>query len=232
VPWLFVGLGLLVLVAIAVTVLLTRGDDEGAAPASPTPSISLVDVPDVEGMPRAEAVGILRDVGLAIEVVTGEDGTAPPGTVLRQEPAAGTELEPGEVVRLTVATAPTPVRTPILPPPTVTSDSVRLDWTLGEGGSGVDHFEIFRDGERIGRTDRSVFVDTDVVAGTTYTYGVVAVGVNGTTSRSARHAVLVPTQVTPPTEPGTPTNEPPPDEPAPPEEPSWCDWFPDDPDCQ
>jgi serine/threonine-protein kinase len=74
-----------------VTLVVSRGKEKLA-------------VPDVTGKPRAEAEQALRDAGLAADVTERED-EAEPGTVLEQDPAAGTRVAAGQTVRLVVAKA-------------------------------------------------------------------------------------------------------------------------------
>jgi hypothetical protein len=64
-------------------------------------------VPDVAGMPRVEAAVALADAGYTVGVVTEEESaTITAGSVISQDPAAGTEAEPGTAVDLVVAAAP------------------------------------------------------------------------------------------------------------------------------
>jgi hypothetical protein len=64
-------------------------------------------VPDVAGMPRVEAAAALADAGYTVGVVTEEESaTITAGSVISQDPAAGTEAEPGTAVDLVVAAAP------------------------------------------------------------------------------------------------------------------------------
>mgnify|MGYP000400862595 CR=1 FL=1 len=65
---------------------------------------SSVSVPDVTGRPLAEARAQLEQVGLTTgRAMTGGMGSGAPGTVVRQDPAAGTSVRAGSAVRLTVA---------------------------------------------------------------------------------------------------------------------------------
>jgi hypothetical protein len=69
----------------------------------------LVTVPDVVGLPEPDALSALADArleGSVADRVTSEDFAA--GLVLAQDPAAGTELEPGSPVEVKVSTGPTP----------------------------------------------------------------------------------------------------------------------------
>jgi beta-lactam-binding protein with PASTA domain/predicted Ser/Thr protein kinase len=82
-----------------VTLVVSRGREKVA-------------VPDVEGKARAEAERLLRDAGLEVAVTEREDADAEPGTVLEQDPAAGTRIGKGRTVDLVVAKAPPDVPVP------------------------------------------------------------------------------------------------------------------------
>ena len=61
-------------------------------------------VPDITGRPRAEAEALLSAAGLAVGAVTEEyNKKIPKGTLLRQEPAAGTQVEVGSAVAFVVS---------------------------------------------------------------------------------------------------------------------------------
>ncbi len=75
---------------------------------TPTPPVT---VPDLVGQTDANAAAILQRVGLAPSV-TRENSTAPAGQVIRQEPAAGSQVSPGSTVRYVVSTGPVPVTVP------------------------------------------------------------------------------------------------------------------------
>jgi len=66
-------------------------------------------VPDVTGMPLADAERALRAQGYQIgNIAYTTDGTGQPGQVVRTEPEANSSLRPGESVNLTVFQAATP----------------------------------------------------------------------------------------------------------------------------
>ncbi len=87
-------------------------------------SSGTIEVPNVEGLPEAEATAILNQAGFQVLVTDEESATDDPGTVLFQAPAAGTEVSVGSRVAITVAVAPAPQPTPepttapTQPPPT------------------------------------------------------------------------------------------------------------------
>ncbi len=65
-----------------------------------------VPVPDVRGELQTAAAQALVNAGLKIGAVTEQDSSQPPGTVLSQDPAAGSLVPPDSVVNLTVARQP------------------------------------------------------------------------------------------------------------------------------
>jgi eukaryotic-like serine/threonine-protein kinase len=82
-----------------VTLIVSRGRQKAA-------------VPGVVGRPRDEAEATLQDAGFQTSVTEEESADQEPGTVLRQDPAAGTQLATGETVALVVAEAPADVPVP------------------------------------------------------------------------------------------------------------------------
>jgi beta-lactam-binding protein with PASTA domain len=62
-----------------------------------------VDVPDVVGRTAAEAGSILRRAGLATPRVVSVPSSEPAGTVIAQNPAAGSEVRKGEAIRINVS---------------------------------------------------------------------------------------------------------------------------------
>src|SRR5918998_1298679 len=82
-----------------VTLIVSRGREQVA-------------VPDVVGQAQADAEAALQNAGLAASVSQREDGTVAAGTVLAQDPAAGTSVALGRTVALVVATAPAAVPVP------------------------------------------------------------------------------------------------------------------------
>lgn len=79
-------------------------------------------VPSVVGQPEEVARAALSSAGLEVNVVYQESETVPQGTVLEQDPAAGSTADKGTVVTLIVALEPepTPTPTPTPEPPTPT----------------------------------------------------------------------------------------------------------------
>jgi serine/threonine-protein kinase len=71
-----------------------------------------VSVPDVTGSSEDDARAQLEDAGFRVEVAREQSEDSEPGTVLRQDPEAGTEAERGSAVTIVVAEAPPPVDVP------------------------------------------------------------------------------------------------------------------------
>lgn len=67
---------------------------------STTPEI---EVPDVNGMPVAEAQKVLEEKGFRVELEESMDKNVTPGTVLKMDPAAGTKRKEGARITLTIA---------------------------------------------------------------------------------------------------------------------------------
>jgi eukaryotic-like serine/threonine-protein kinase len=82
-----------------VTLVVSRGKEKVA-------------VPDVVGRSRDDAERTLQDAGLQTSVREEESEDQDPGTVLSQDPAAGSQLAKGKTVTLVVAKAPAEVPVP------------------------------------------------------------------------------------------------------------------------
>jgi beta-lactam-binding protein with PASTA domain/predicted Ser/Thr protein kinase len=63
-------------------------------------------VPDVVGLPEADAVAAIEGEGLTADVVTEPSDEADEGIVIAQDPGAGTELEEGSAVQILVSEGP------------------------------------------------------------------------------------------------------------------------------
>ena len=83
----------------SVTLVVSRGKEKVATP-------------DVVGRSRAEAERLIRRAELEPAVTEREDEAAEPGTVLEQDPVAGTQLAKGRTVELVVAKAPAEIEVP------------------------------------------------------------------------------------------------------------------------
>ena len=94
-----------------------------------------VEVPDVTGMSRDEACSTLEgdDYQLTCSVEEGETGDHTADEVFEQNAAAGTDVEQGATVTITVATEP-PTQMPTFPSPGFTVDPPRDPGEDGDGG--------------------------------------------------------------------------------------------------
>jgi serine/threonine-protein kinase len=106
--WLAV-LGVLVVGVIVLLLVLQDGDDEEAT--STTPTVSVVTVPDVVGLSEAVAVQRLSEAGLRAQVGRETSEDVPLGSVIEQDPAAGSDVTRLRVVELTVSSGPPEVET-------------------------------------------------------------------------------------------------------------------------
>jgi hypothetical protein len=227
-----VALVAFVVATVATMVVLTRtGPDSIDVVAVPqaqaqpqAPATTLVSVPSLIDLTRSQAVQRLRALGLGHEIVTRSTDKARRGVVLRQHPAPGGSLRDGARVTLVVAAPPKRVGTPSGLSIDRTPASVTIAWNTPRDGSGVDHYVIVRDGEKIGvrAAGHRTFTDDGLVPGYSYRYGVIAIGFNGTHARSRLHLVtlpLPPPSPSPSPEPVTGQAPPPPPPPSPSPEP-------------
>ena len=81
---------------------------------TPTATVALVPVPDVQGLKWEGARAILEAAGLRFTLEEQKGAVAPEGTVIRQEPPAGQRVPAGSEVRLFIAGKPGTVRVPVL----------------------------------------------------------------------------------------------------------------------
>ena len=154
------------------------------------------------GLTREAAVRSLRDDGFVPLVHTQESRKADPGTVIAQRPAAGTALQPGATVTLVVAIAPEDVGRPQHLRLTKSTSSVTLTWQAPTRGSKVDHYEIWRDGVKIGERragGRPTRSEGSPPAAPT-TSGSSPIGENGTRTMSRSRSVTLPVPPPPPVE--------------------------------
>jgi serine/threonine-protein kinase len=122
------------------------GDDPGGqAPRGSAVSLAVSSgtefaMPDVAGQPYADAVAALEGAGLEVEVEDDDsDDDADPGTVIRTDPEAGDQVEPGD--RVTVVVAVDEVEVPRLRGDTLeeaTEELEALGLTVGQVSGPVD----------------------------------------------------------------------------------------------
>lgn len=127
-PPMAIGLGAAVVLLVAAIVLVPRLGGSTGITAKPTPTATAaaqvdIDAPNLVGATREAATSTLTGVGLTPLVFESEN-SAPPGTVFRQSPGAGSPVKRGDVITLFVSQTanatptatstptPTPSRTP------------------------------------------------------------------------------------------------------------------------
>ncbi len=92
------------------TVTLTVTSSDGKTNMATVPNcvtVTLTAVPNVVGLPRADAEAAITGAGLVVGTVTEEHhATVPAGSVISQDPAAGTGVLLGSAVSLVVSSGP------------------------------------------------------------------------------------------------------------------------------
>jgi beta-lactam-binding protein with PASTA domain len=130
-----------------VTVFVSRG---------PPP----VPVPDVTGLPQAEAELVLADEEFALEVVTEYDETVAEGLVLRTDPPANAELSVGSPIRVFVSAGPAPVPVPDVVGATY-DEAVATLADSSFGATRVDEFSDTVESGDVIRTEPAVGTEID-----------------------------------------------------------------------
>jgi serine/threonine-protein kinase len=97
-----------------------------------TVSSRQVTIPDLAGQTFEQAQAALADIGLTAERVDAEVPDTPAGTVINTDPAAGTTVDKGTVVRVAVAAEP-----PVAVPNVVNQDQVAAQNALQAAGFSV-----------------------------------------------------------------------------------------------
>jgi serine/threonine-protein kinase len=82
-------------------------------------STGKVAMPELRGLPRAEAEAALKNLGLGMEVKEVENSEVDPGKVTEQSDAVNALVEQGKTISVIIAKAPAPSPTPT-PTPTPT----------------------------------------------------------------------------------------------------------------
>ncbi len=216
-------------VAVAAVVVVLARDRSGTVgvtavplsrPEPDVPAVTMVSVPDVISLTKSQAIDRVKALGLRPEIITRATKGEERGTVLRQDPEPGGSLRDGARVTLTIAVRPTRVGTPVGLSFERTPTSVTITWDPPRDGSGVDHYEIWRNGVLVGTrpAGRRTFTDAGLNPGGSYLYGVKAIGYNGTQARSRTRGITLPVPAAPasPSPSPTPFTAAPPPPPAPP----------------
>jgi hypothetical protein len=242
VPFSISGVAIAVLVAALIAGLVIWRSAPGVQPVAarparspgPTSLVISVSVPEVVGASRTKAKARLERAGLRWITLFRETQEAQAGTVLRQHPRPGASLDQGSIVTLWIATSPEPVGSPRHLRVDKSTTSVILTWDPSKHGTRVDHYEIWRDGEKIGErsANRRTFTDGGLTPGSTHLYGIIAIGENGTHATSHSRTVKVPAPAPSPSPSPSPATgqaspPPPPSSPSPSPctapDPTFCD---------
>jgi hypothetical protein len=145
----------------------------------------------------------LLGVGGVVALSGGDDEAAPqpsptaqPSPTPEPSPTAQPTVEPSPTQGIEVVPA---VRAPVKPRATdVTTTSVALAWDPAPFGGEAVRFLVFRDGEQIGKTTKTTFVDRGLEPGTAHVYEIVAVGEDGSQATSKPIEVTTDAVVAPP----------------------------------
>ena len=129
------ALGVLVIVALA-----GLGVAWAAGAFSSDEAAKQVAVPDLVGMTEQGASSALSQAGLKLgEVVSEQSDKGPTGTVIVQDPAAGSKVADGSLVALTISSGATPSPLPAVEvPDTVGMTQTQAAQTLGAAGFTVE----------------------------------------------------------------------------------------------
>ena len=111
-PWWWLALAAVVIAGIITAVLLSRNDDARR-----------VAIPAVVGLPADRGAALLQQRGLAATTVSAASDTYPAGAIVSENPAAGTQVDKGTVVILSVSSGPVAPPTTTTQPTTTTSTS-------------------------------------------------------------------------------------------------------------
>ncbi len=111
-PWWWLALAAVVIAGIITAVILSRNDDA-----------KRVAIPAVVGLPADRGAAMLQQRGLAATTVSAASNTYPAGAIVSENPAAGTQVDKGTVVILSVSSGPVALPTTTTQPTTTTSTS-------------------------------------------------------------------------------------------------------------
>ena len=201
-----------------VTLTLSNG-----MPTEPD-TVEPVEVPNLINLTFAEAAAALREVGLEIAKNTEEYSELKEGSIIRQDPAYRSKVEPGHVIYVTISKGVQPTPSPS-PSPSPTPAAHTITVTAGPGGNVTPRGAVsVRDGENASFTitPDSGYEIGEVKAdgvdvGTVGTYEFTKVEKNHTLYVVFRQIQTPPPTTAPPTTP--PPTTPPPTTPPPTTEP-------------
>ena len=145
---------------------------------------SSVSTPNVVGQTQAAAQSAITAAGLSVGTITNQSSASvPSGSVISQNPTAGSNVPTGSTVNLVVSSGPASDVTPPSVPQNfvvsgTTSSTISLSWSASTdtGGAGLAGYRIFRDGGivPIASTPNTNFTDTGRAPSTSHSYTVVA----------------------------------------------------------
>lgn len=110
VPFAITSVALAALVVVGVWYLLTNLRPE-APVVQPTPEPISLEVPDVVGLLRDQALGILQEEGFRVRLAS-EAGDGEPGTVIRTDPPAGDPALENQFIDMVVSEGPLQIQVP------------------------------------------------------------------------------------------------------------------------
>lgn len=139
----------------------------------------LTDVPDLTQLPLERAKKDLMDAGLPLGTIASDfSDTVTKGSVISQQPEAGSKVSHDSPVNITVSKGPAPP-----PAPDGLSASSTLPGEIDLSWSDVPDattYDVYRDGKRIATgLPQSAYSDTNLGDGETHSYTVSAVNANG-----------------------------------------------------
>jgi|GEM_PF-2682645 len=156
-----------------------------ASAQASTESESAVMVPDVTGIPVADAEAAIESAGLTVgDIRNRRSETVPKRSVIEQTPAAGTDVQEGDAVDLVVSSGPPVTEEADSTPPSVpasvrvsatTSSSITVRWNAStDEQSGIGGYRVFADDDFIGSTSNLRFTVRDLDPATEYEISVSA----------------------------------------------------------
>ena len=111
-PWWWLALAAVVIAGIITAVVLSQNNDA-----------KQIGIPAVVGLPADRGAALLQQRGLAATTVSAASNTYPAGAIVSESPAAGTKVDKGTVVILSVSSGPVALPTTTTQPTTTTSTS-------------------------------------------------------------------------------------------------------------
>ena len=117
-PWWWLALAAVVIAGIITAVVLSQNDDA-----------KQIGIPAVVGLPADRGAALLQQRGLAATTVSAASDTYPAGAIVSESPAAGTKVDKGTVVILSVSTGPVALPTTTTQPTTTSTSTTTTSTT-------------------------------------------------------------------------------------------------------